>query len=192
MHKIFLSLVFLFYSPLMIASQFSNGEIVLSYDLEKGRLYDDGDISWEVNYCHPSSSYSCFFAKGYWFGVAIPKRKILLGDHWYFSGFKFRYVANLGNNNILISFHVSKDFAKKYSWACSTCVSFAVVKDKLIIVSMITTYETNDRSQPITVDQWTYSEGNFYLNKIPKGFPSEQIYSINEVEKRLKADWVPD
>ncbi|OZY85573.1 hypothetical protein CBP51_00525 [Cellvibrio mixtus] len=178
------------YSNSSDSGQFSNNSVDVEFNFKKGELYDGGDIAWKANYCGHLAKYNCFITQGFWFGVAIPKSEIALGDYWYFAGHKYHYVANFSENEILVVRHISESLTKKYPNACVSCMSFVRVKNKSRIVSIIIAYENSEKM--IDSDIWKYSEGNFDISKIPKEFPVEQIYSADEVDKLSKSDWTPE
>ena len=124
-----------------------------------------------------------------YFIVAIPKEKIKVGDYWYFSGVKFLYAGKTQDNKMLIISQKSEAILKKYPEACPSCLDVITIKKQSAIASILSIYPEDIQKK---VSQWKYSEGEFYFNKIPKEFPSEQVYSVDEVEKRSKAGWVPD
>ena len=180
----------LVYSNSSYSGQFSNNSIDVEFNFKKGELYDGGDIGWKANYCDHLAKYNCFITQGFWFGLAIPKRKIALGDYWYFAGHKYHYVANFSEDEILVARHLSETFTRKYPNACVSCMSFVRVKNKSKIISIIMAHENSEKM--VDSDVWKYSEGKFDMRKIPKEFPVEQIYSADEVEKLSKPDWIPE
>lgn len=178
----------LFLSSFAKAGYFYTDDFKLSINLSKGYALDDGDLPWYINFCSEDSIYNCTSIPGYLM-VAIPKKKIKVGEYWYFSGVKFLYAGKTKDNKMLIVSQKSEAILKKHPEACPSCIDVITIKNQSAISSIISIYPEDLQKK---TSEWKYSEGNFYLNKIPKGFPSEQIYSAGEVEKRSKAEWLPN
>lgn len=178
----------LFVSALSGAQSFYTEGYQLKIRYSKGNMSDGGDMPWYFYYCDKKSIYYCIEIDAH-FRVAVPKGKIKVGDYWYFSGVKYLYAGNTKNNEMLIVSQSSEATLKVRPEACSSCLDVITIKNQSIITSILSIYSEELQKE---TSEWRYSEGDFYLNKIPKEFPSEQVYSVNEVEKRSKSDWVPD
>lgn len=170
------------------ADYFYTDDFKLSLNLSKGYALDGGDLPWYINFCSNDSIYNCTSIPGY-LVFAIPKTQIEVGDYWYFSGVKFLYVGKTKDNEILVVAQKSEAVIKNHPEVCVSCLDVFTINNQSSIVSMLSIYPESLQKK---TSEWRYSEGHFYLNKIPKLFPVKQIYSAEEVEKRSKSNWIPN
>lgn len=180
--------VILFLSSLSNASYFYADDFRLTINLSKGYALDGGDLPWYISFCSENSIYYCANIPGYLM-VAVPKKKIKVGDHWYFSGVKFLYAGKTKDNKMLIVSQKSEAILKSYSDACASCLDVIMVKDQMAVSSVLSIYSEDIQKETI---EWRYSDGDFYLNKIPKGFPAGQVYSSEVVDNLSRRDWTPE